>query len=318
MSGHLNREISSTIRFPRCILGACCIPWDHDEHFNESIFRRHVRILLRQGTRHLYIFGTAGEGYAVGAGEFDEIVNCFVEEMRAHGAEPMVGIVDLSLSTMLERIERSAVKGVNQFQISFPSWGTLSDPEVDRFFAEICNSFPECQFLHYNTARAKRQLTHVEYSRLAERHPNLVATKITTSSTLELSALARHAPTLRHFVTEPGFAYVSLFAEVGLLVSYASTNWNAARSYFEAACAGRVKELLYYQSQLDAVLASLQELAVTEGFHMDGAFDKLFAKLHQPEFPLKLRSPYVGASDNTFDRFRSYLRERHSAWYECE
>lgn len=318
MSRCANSETPSSIRFPRCILGACCIPWDHDERLNEQVFRRHVRTLLRQGTRHLYIFGTAGEGYAVSAGEFDYIVSCFVEEMRAHGAEPMVGIVDLSLATMRERIERTAVKGVRQFQISLPSWGALSNQEIDRFFTAICDSFPECKFLHYNTARANRQLTAVEYGRLAERHSNLVATKVTTSSTLELAALTHHAPTLRHFVTEPGFAYASLFGAVGLLISYASTNWNAARAYFEAACAGRVDELLSYQSQLDAVLTSLQELAAAEGFHMDGAFDKLFAKLHQPEFPLTLRSPYVGASDATFDRLRSYLRERHPAWWLYE
>jgi dihydrodipicolinate synthase/N-acetylneuraminate lyase len=121
-------------RFPSGILATCCIPWDSDWQFAESIFRRAVRKTLAHGTRHIYVFGTAGEGYAVTGGQFDHIVATFVDEMRKGGAEPMVGVIGLSLGTVLERIRRSRDHGVRQFQFSLPSWGALSDVELYSFF----------------------------------------------------------------------------------------------------------------------------------------------------------------------------------------
>lgn len=100
-------EIESFVmnRYPRCILGTCPIPWDEQYRFAKDLFRRQVRYLLEHGTRHLYIFGTAGEGYAVSDGQFDTITRAFAEEMAAGGAEPMVGLISLSLPTIIERIE---------------------------------------------------------------------------------------------------------------------------------------------------------------------------------------------------------------------
>ena len=51
--------------------------------FEEDIFRRSVQHLLMQGIRDLYIFGTAGEGYAVTERQFDEITRVFLEETFA-------------------------------------------------------------------------------------------------------------------------------------------------------------------------------------------------------------------------------------------
>src|SRR6185436_2188682 len=111
-------------RFPSCILSTCCIPWDDRDQFAERIFRAQVRAALA-GTQHLYVFGTAGEGYAVTDRQFDQVVAAFTDEMRQAGAEPMVGVIHLSLGTILERIERCRDAGVRQFQISLPSWGAL-------------------------------------------------------------------------------------------------------------------------------------------------------------------------------------------------
>ena len=50
-----------TPRYPRTILGTCCIPWAPTHDFAEDTFRDGVRLLLNHGFHHLYIFGTAGE-----------------------------------------------------------------------------------------------------------------------------------------------------------------------------------------------------------------------------------------------------------------
>ena len=169
-------------------MGTCCVPWNDEVQFDEELFRRGVRIAL-EGTPHLYIFGTAGEGYAVTDSQFDRIVSVFVDEMRHAGAEPMVGVIHLSLGAIVERIERCRNAGVRLFQISLPSWGALNDHELFEFFDATCGRFPDCQFMHYNLPRAGRIVTGTEYGRLALTHPNLVATKNTGDSLSHIRSL---------------------------------------------------------------------------------------------------------------------------------
>ena len=205
-------------RYPAGLMATCCIPWDGDGRFLETVFRRGVRIALK-GTPHLYIYGTAGEGYAVTERHFDQIVAVFVEERRAAGAEPMIGVIHLSLGTIIERIDRCRDIGVRLFQLPLPGWDALNDIELFRFFDEVCGRFPECRFMHYNLPRAKRIVTGTEYGRLAEAHPNLVATKNTGDSLSHIRRLIDDAPQLQHFLPESGYAYRSQFGECGILAS---------------------------------------------------------------------------------------------------
>ncbi|MGD9857041.1 MAG: dihydrodipicolinate synthase family protein, partial [Planctomycetaceae bacterium] len=214
-------------RFPSGLMATCCIPWSGDGQFQEQIFRRGVQTAL-QGTPHLYVFGTAGEGYAVTDRQFDQIVAVFIDEMRPAGAEPMVGVIHLSLGTIVERIERCRALGVRQFQVSLPSWSALSDRELFGFFDAVCGRFSDCRFMHYNLPRAKRIVTGSEYGRLAAAHPNLVATKNTGDSLAHIRSLLDDAPPLQHFLSEAGYVYGSLFGECGILASFV-TNWPKLR-----------------------------------------------------------------------------------------
>jgi dihydrodipicolinate synthase/N-acetylneuraminate lyase len=155
-------------RYPNCLLATCCVPWDERGGFVEPLFRDQLRLILGRGTKHVYIFGTAGEGYAVSDRQFDQIVGVFHEAMRSAGAEPMVGVISLSLTTVIERIERACAIGVRDFQISLPAWGALNDAELFEFFRQTCGRFPDCRFLHYNLRRAGRLVTPQEYARLAD------------------------------------------------------------------------------------------------------------------------------------------------------
>ena len=136
----------------------------------------------------------------------------------------MVGVISLSLGTILERIQRCRDDGVRLFQISLPSWGALNDRELFCFFDSACGSFPDCQFLHYNLPRAKRIVTGQEYGRIAEAHPNLVGTKNTGDSLAHIQSLLEDAPQLQHFLSETGFVYGSLLGECGILASLIM-NW---------------------------------------------------------------------------------------------
>jgi dihydrodipicolinate synthase/N-acetylneuraminate lyase len=299
-------------RYPQTILATCCVPWTEDHEVDEAIFRGSIGTLVGHGLRDLYVFGTAGEGYAVDERRFDRVVDIFTDELRAEGAPPMVGVISLSLSTVIDRIERCAAKGVELFQLSLPSWGELNDRELFAFFEETCGRFPDRRFLHYNLPRARRLVTPEEYEELARRHPNLVATKNAGAGPETIVELLGRAGELRHFFTEPGFARASMAGPCGFLISIASLNPARAREYFQAGVeqdAARLEELA---AEL-AEIGSLIEWALGSG-RMDGAYDKCLNKAHDPRFPLRLLPPYEGASDEQFERFIAAVGGRHPRW----
>lgn len=299
-------------RFPACILATCVVPWDEAGRFVEPLFTDQVQRLL-QLTPHLYTFGTAGEGYAVDDEQFAAITQSFVRTMLDGGGRPMVGVISLSLPTIVRRIATARELGVRRFQISLPSWGELTSPEIDSFFDAVCGRFADCEFLHYNLLRTKRLITPEEYARLAERHGNLVATKNSTDSIMRLNGLLRTAAHLRHFFTEPGFCYAARVGECGLLASSSTINHTGCRLLFEAGQRRDGDELTKLGDELAAVGRELRA-AVGPGPHMDGAFDKLLWRMHDDQFPLRLLPPYQGADDDAPRRFLEGLAKSVPRW----
>ncbi len=299
-------------RYPHTILATCCVPWSQDGTVDEALFRDSIRILLGHQLRHLYVFGTAGEGYAVNEFQFDEVVRIFSDEMRDGAGSPMVGVISLSLSTVIERIERCAEQGIAAFQISLPSWAELTEAEMFRFFDETCGRFPHLKFMHYNLMRSRRLVSPAQYADLAQRHPNLVATKNAGANQAATVALLDQAPQLRHFFTEPGFPYASLIGEAGLLLSVASINPTLAHEFFQAGVRGDVATLTLLSRELAAITATLTQCL--GGDRIDGAYDKCFNKLLDLRFPLRLLPPYTGASDEDFSAFAAAVVKHHPHW----
>ena len=119
--------MAPTHRYPRGVLVSCEIPWDERDQLVEDVFREEVRRFLALGFRHIYIFGTAGEGYAVDGFRFRQISQIFYEETRGKDVLPQVGIIGLSTPIIRERIDAAYDLGFRVFQISLPSWGALND-----------------------------------------------------------------------------------------------------------------------------------------------------------------------------------------------
>lgn len=303
-------------RYPRTILATCCVPWNADDSLAEETFRNSIRWQLSNGFRNLYVFGTAGEGYAVNEPQFDEVVAVFQDELDQHAAEPMVGLISLSLSTVISRIERCRDRGIRDFQLSLPSWHPLTDAEFLTFFAETCGRFPDCRFLHYNLPRAGRTLTPNDYALLADKHPNLVATKNAGATNTAIAGFLAKAPQLRHFPTEGGYPYGALIGPVGFLVSVASISARHTHALFEAGVRRDVATLAHLSRELGAIHDDL--MRTIGPAHIDGAFDKVFCKAHDPRFPLRLLPPYQGATDESFAAFIHAVRGRFPDWLEDE
>ncbi len=300
-------------RYPRTVLGTCCLPWQ-DGKLDRPLFERSVRNLVQRGLRDLYIFGTAGEGHAVTEAQFREVTGLFVETLAdAGGAPPMVGVISLSLPTVLERIAFAASLGVRTFQFCLPSWGPITDGEVRRVFAEVCGAFPDRQFLHYNLGRTGRLVRPEEYAELAELHPNLVAIKYGLGDPETIAGLLRLAPQLRAFFTEPGYYLGAPLGECGLLASISSSNPARAWEYFRAGAEGDFVRFAQLYRELAGIMGAVRGAAGGMGL-TDGAYDKLIAKLAEPDFPLGLLPPYRSSDEAGFARYRSQLAAQYPEW----
>ena len=82
-------------RYPSSILVSCEVPWDENRELIEDTFRAEIRDAM-ETYNNLYIFGTAGEGYAITLSRFKEIVGIFREETNRPDVHPMVGIISMS------------------------------------------------------------------------------------------------------------------------------------------------------------------------------------------------------------------------------
>jgi hypothetical protein len=91
-------------RYPSTVMVSIVCPWDEDERLDEAIFRREIQHALTGGFRHLYVFGTAGEGYAVDSARFRRVIEVFGDELAGSDAHPTVGVIGMSTATVVERL----------------------------------------------------------------------------------------------------------------------------------------------------------------------------------------------------------------------
>lgn len=281
------------------ILATAVIPWNARLEFEEERFRRQVRTIARELTRDIYVFGTAGEGYAVTEEQYDQVCRAFWASAAENDVNPMVGLISLSLPAIIARIERARTLGFRLFQLSLPAWGALNDREVDQFFAETCGRFPDCRFHHYNLMRTKRLLTSADYRRVAAAHPNLIAVKNSTTDPAVIADLMTMTPRLRFYITERGYAIARRTHDVGLLISLASIHPGRARRFVEGTDADRAADLV----DLGLALEGLK--LAGDRFHIDGAYDKMLYRMTDPDFPLRLLPPYTYATEEDFERFKA-------------
>ncbi len=304
---------ASGARYPQAILVSCEIPWGEGGELLEAVFRRSVRATLRH-FNHLYIFGTAGEGYAVNQAQFRRIVDIFYEETRGADVHPMVGLIGLSTPTVLEKLQYAYDRGFRVFQISLPSWGALTDAEVMTFFRDVCGAFPAAQFLHYNLPRAGRVLEARHYRPLVDALPNLVATKNTGGGHRRAAELVSQVGELQHFLGEGNFLQGCLYGECSLLATFGSLSPHQVKNYFAAAQTGDFPTMLALQRGFHDLLADLFD-ALAGARKIDGAYDKLWLRLGGfEEMPLRLLSPYQGFSEAQFQACRQLLESKYDDW----
>lgn len=293
-------------RYDRTILATACIPWNENFHFDESNFKKEVNHMIDNGISHIYLFGTAGEGYAINNSQFDKIVSSFAKLMDRAGLYPMVGLIDLSSDRMDEKLMIAYEYGIRDFQISLPAWHQLNDRELINFMDSLLDRHKDCRFLLYNLGRTKRILEASELISLARRYENFVAVKQTRLTEQDIAAFQEETP-LQLFLTEQNFITLSETVECSLLISVGNLDLSMAKEFFRCVTERSLDEITYYKEKYSAVLKALKE--TMHDVYVDGAYDKLFVKYVFEDFPLRLLPPYEYADQNKFEKFANIARK---------
>ncbi len=303
-----------TKRYHQASLVSCEIPWGENDEFLEDVFRQEVRSTLQKFT-DVYIFGTAGEGYAVTNALFKQIVGVFSEETAGEEVHPMVGVIGMSTAQIVERIGIAHDKGFRMFQISLPPWGELQDDEYLIYFKDVCGSFPDSRFLHYNLPRARRVLLGPDYRRVEEAVGNLAATKNGRTDIRDIISITTNTSELQHFWGEYGFPHGSLYGECSLLSSFGAMFPTKTKEFFDYGVTGQIGKLFRMQAEYLAVSDAFQEPAVGPD-RIDGAYDKMIQRAGGIDMPLRLLSPYQGFDLDTYERCVSNVRDNYPGWLE--
>ena len=296
-------------RYPSTVMVSVVCPWDERDELDEPVFRRAIQFTREAGFHHIYVFGTAGEGYGVDMARYRQLVEVLGDELLGTESTPMVGIIAMSVPLVLERLRVAYDLGFREFQISLPSWSPLQDIEVHAFFAAVCGAYPDARFMHYNSGKTGRILTGSHYRRLVEDVPNLVATKHMAGDLASVASVVREAPELMHFLTEQSVAYGSLFGHCAILGTFGALAPKREWDLLRAANEGRHVEAAAIGSWFERLGREIFEPLMVDR-RVDGAYDKTILKLVLEEFPLRMLPPYRTISDEEFAAARRTLRDR--------
>lgn len=296
-------------------MATACIPWDETYSFDESLFRKQVSHLIKNDIKSIYLFGTAGEGYAVNDRQFSEIIGAFKSETKNTDAMPMIGIISTSLPQITDRINMALKLGFRDFQISFPSWGRLSQEEMLLFFDSILPKYPDCRFMHYNNGARSRLLLKVEdYEKLCDRYENLAAVKFPgfVNITDIYKAASLNLP-IQFFPLEFGYGELRPLTECGIILSYLNMSYKTAKKYFKAGIERDFAEIKRIHFEIITAKNMFEKMLPSE--KMDGAYDKIYVKTALPKFPLRLLPPYKGISEQEYSHYIEKINESLPGWF---
>jgi 4-hydroxy-tetrahydrodipicolinate synthase len=287
------------------VWAAIPLPWRDDDSLDAGLLREIVRRYKAAGIDGVYTTGTDGELSALDFDDFAVMVDAFASAVAEVGLPAQVGCTWVHTKGALQRIAYAVDRGISAVQLATPFWTRLNPTEVTRFFATLSDRFPDTAVIHYNTTSA--QFLHgSDYARILPEAPTLIGSKHTGGSVDELIGCLVHAPSMHHFVID-GQAMPGAFLGAKGIYSF-TVNLNPAWSReFWAICSRGEAQEAARRRIAEARLFMAWEALMGE-VDASQAYAKLATRCGiAPEMPLRVRAPYLAASEEQERGFRALL-----------
>ena len=204
---------------------------------------------------------------------------------------------------------------VGAAQIAVPYWMELTDRELVQFFKDLCTACPDVPLVHYNIPRAKRFLNGEDYLRILEVAPSLIGVKYTFAGSNfgDLQDSILMTPQLSYFVAETLLVSGMQIGARGCYSSLIATDPKFTLDMYAKAHARQWDEAIKMQSRAARFFADVDAFVTDLGEGgIDPVADKGLAVAsgcflgHQ-----RCRPPYIGWSDETIAKLRTWLNDNY-------
>jgi 4-hydroxy-tetrahydrodipicolinate synthase len=266
-------------------------PWRDARRIDAGVVAELLRRYKAAGLDGAYATGTDGEMHVLDLPEFRELVDAFSCGIAETGLPAQVGCGWSHTEGVLDRARYAREKGINRIQVAFPSWVTLNDDEILRFYGALQAALPEMEFIHYNIAKSGRFLKGRDYRAILEVAPNLIGSKHTGGDVGALIDVVQATPELDHFVVDGQIVAGALYGARGfysfianLSPEYAVRLWRTVQaSDWEAAARLHERSAAFFS----AWLASCPEISASPALAKIATRAGIFG-----DMPLAVRAPY--------------------------
>ncbi len=158
----------------------------------------------------------------------------------------------------------------------------------------------------------KNNVNHIYIFGTAGEFPNFVGVKYTGRELAQILKLVRADTPLQFYLTDISFGYACIAGECGYLIAMGSINFKRAWEYFHFCKQKKLYNINEYQNELCEINQYIHK--ITDVPKIDGAYDKMYMKLINNNFPLRLLPPYETNTDEVFEKLVDYLRKNYPQW----
>jgi dihydrodipicolinate synthase/N-acetylneuraminate lyase len=238
-----------------------------------------------------------------------DLVDAFARGIEETGLPAQVGCYASHTLGVIERAKYAREKGITRVQIALPSWITLNDWEVRRFYERIHTELPDLRLIHYNLARSGRMLTGKDYLAVREVAPTLAGSKHTGGDVSALIDVVRATPEMDHFVVDGQIVAGALYGAKGFYSFVANLSPAFALRLWRLCEAKEWEEAARLHERCTAFFA--EWLATCPEINSSSALGKIATRAGILDaMPLAIREPYRSGTDHHVHILRNLVSER--------
>lgn len=174
---------------------ALVTPFRKDGSIDEECFQRLVERQIKGGVKLLVPCGTTGESATMAEAERLRLIRLAVEVAHSRQAKVIAGTGSNSTSATIEFTRKAREAGADAALIVAPYYNKPTQAGLYAHFSEIAKSVSDLPIMLYNVpGRTASNISAETTLRLADGHPNIVATKEASGDLSQVMAILAGRP----------------------------------------------------------------------------------------------------------------------------